>query len=350
MLDISLLTDAIINKKNIDAENIPRIDLNEKFLIKNINILIDDYNLIKENSKSVETLVGLLQDTSNKLEQKAKDFDFLLNIAKKSINVMSLEALFDSLLEIIIFETESHFAAFVLDNSDLHSGKTIHVKNTLGRSGVINHLFPAWEDIRELALKNMKTVFIHNTQEHPVFENLDLLPFSFICLPLYYGKEILGVLNLGHKEPDHYPDDILKNLEIISSLISVILKNRMVLSQYRLPPSAITEALFNTSWDCVFILDASCRILLANRHAGELLGKFGLEGMSFLSFLSNDIDRNNFLSLIEDLLKSNTVSDNVRYEIKNSKKGSKTLDMSISIIKKINKTIEAIVICGKSKI
>ncbi len=352
MIDIKLLTNSIIHKSNIDIENESRLTIEEKFLIKNINILIDDFKLTRENNKSIDTLVSLLQDTSNKLDQQISDYRFLRLTAQKGLTHINIKELFDSILDTITYETQAQHASIVLFNADCEGGHLKFVKNTIVSSKPVNQLFPMWEEVAEHALKEMKPLYIHNTQEHPVYEHLDMLPFSFMCFPLFYKKEVFGVLNIGHKDTDFFPDESVATIEIIADQISIILKNRYVLDQYSIPVCRLIEKILLAANELIFILDESCRVIYANRYAGEVFSRTGdgkITGRPFLSYFTLDKEKNDFLSRIENLISDENLFNSQGFQFNVGKDESRMIELSVSLIKGKGNNIENIIVCGREK-
>lgn len=348
-LDIKQISDALLKRQHIKLEDPSQADQDLNFFIKNFNLLIDDYNLIKDNNKSIETLLKLLQDTTNKLEKNINQFTFFQRIAQKGINDLSMNDLFESLMEIINDETEAQFSAFVLFDSITYEFTNIFTKNIFDNSRDINTLFPMWEEIIDQIKSENKIIFINNTSEHSLFENHDIPSFSIIALPLYYNEEIFGVLFIGHRKQDFFPDDIISILNIISKQISIIIKNRMVQNQYHISPSSLAETILSSMNECLFVLDTSMNIISINNSVISSIGEeyFRLIKNPFLSLIANDDERNTLRTMLIDLLDKNIEIQDFRCSFKRPDNTGNYYSLSASLIKDIKDENNAIVIIAR---
>jgi len=66
---------------------------------------------------------------------------------------------------------------------------------------------------------------------------------SFVSMPLWVGDKLVGVLNIGHQEPDVYKRIEISDYEIISSQISIILDKIILQKQLREHNILLKEAL-----------------------------------------------------------------------------------------------------------
>lgn len=346
MFDIANLTNAIIKKQHIDIPDNIHISQDLLFMINNLNMLIDDYNLLSDNNKSIETLIKLLQDTTNKLEQKVLEFSFLEQIASKGINDISQQDLFETLLEIINEETGAQLSAFILKHSTLRD-PIIFFKNIFNND-VIESILPQWNEIYTQVSKELKPFNIENPGT-TTFKITNPIFSSLICFPLQYRKKVFGALFIAHKGPGFFSDEQLTLMEVISKQISIILKNRLILDQFFLPPSTFAESIINTMTDLLFVLDSSLNIISVNNAVISAINRSSEEIIEtpFVDLLPNKKDRDTFKKNIEDLLHKNNNIEDFRCFLKMINENQKYFSLSASLVKDINNNINAIIILAR---
>jgi len=66
---------------------------------------------------------------------------------------------------------------------------------------------------------------------------------SFVSMPLWAGEKLVGVLNIGHQEPDVYKRVEISDFEIVSSQISIILEKILLQKQIKEQNRLLREAL-----------------------------------------------------------------------------------------------------------
>lgn len=66
---------------------------------------------------------------------------------------------------------------------------------------------------------------------------------SFVSMPLWFGEKLVGVLNIGHQEPDVYKKVEISDYEILSSQISIILEKILLQKQLKEQNRLLKDAL-----------------------------------------------------------------------------------------------------------
>lgn len=122
-----------------------------------------------------------------------------------------------------------HAHIYLLDES----GDNLVVAEGLGKAGEMlkaaGHSIPitAERSLVARAARHLEPVVVNNVFDNPDHLPNPLLPEtqSEVAVPLLVGDDLLGVLDVQHNELDHFNDDEIRTLQIISTQLAIALSN-----------------------------------------------------------------------------------------------------------------------------
>lgn len=125
-----------------------------------------------------------------------------------------------------------------------------------------------------------KAAFINETNKDERFKPRgDRSLGSLICQPLIVEKEVIGVLNVSHSDPNAFTNNTARLLYIIAGQAATAIRNAQLLTEAKRHGDVLREAeerltdLFEAANDAMFSVDAETgSILRANAQAHEYTG------------------------------------------------------------------------------
>jgi PAS domain S-box-containing protein len=104
-----------------------------------------------------------------------------------------------------------------------------------------------------------------------VFEDDTNAVRSALCLPLMQHGEVLAVITLVHPEPNHFNEQHLRLLNIVTNQVAVAIRNAQLFHRMQAQQRQL-EATLHAIPDLLLVVDDLGQILVANDAAAEFIG------------------------------------------------------------------------------
>jgi diguanylate cyclase (GGDEF)-like protein len=187
----------------------------------------DEFLKLKEKLKEAEEKI-------EKMRQKVGYLELIYDVMSKIDSSLDMDELLNSLARMLSGKLKvEKFAILIMDEN---KGELV-VRATYGLPSSIKGLtFAPTEGVTGLAFSTGEKIYIPDTRRdrrylHWKGEYLE--EGSFLSIPLKFGNEILGVLNLNKSQVAGFSDDEIELMEKISSQIAMAIKTSKLINQIR---------------------------------------------------------------------------------------------------------------------
>ena len=142
--------------------------------------------------------------------------------------------------------------------------------------------WPADKGILGLVVKNKQALYVDDIAKHPEYLSISNSDVgSEYCLPVIFGKQVYGLINIESCEMAAFDENQLVILQTITDHFSRTLRNAILFEQINREKEK-SAAILSQMNDGVVIMDNADRLIYANQTAVKLLPTFGKKGLHFV--------------------------------------------------------------------
>lgn len=163
---------------------------------------------------------------------------------------------------LILIEGNRQHWYYVLDTKD--GGLEITPANV---DDILKHGLAGW------VVRNRELALVKDTREDERWYQMDMVKDvrSVLCVPLIHRDELVGVFTLVHVTPDHFTQQHVHLMTIISNQAAIAIYNARLLDEVRSQQQRL-RSMLGAIRDALVILDEAGRIMLANPAVSPLFG------------------------------------------------------------------------------
>lgn len=221
----------------------------------------------------------VMRDTNELLEEKIEEIS-LIRLVTDATNdaIFAEDPLRFILLNVIRIIGAENGSIFLLDRASHQL--VLHAASGDQDNNPRDVRFELGEGIAGWVAQSGKAAIINEANKDARFKPSEGRQLgSLICQPLIVEKEVIGVLNVSHSDPNAFTNNTARLLYIIAGQAATAIRNAQLLSELKDHSAEISEAeqrltdLFEAAGDAMLSVDSANRaILRANARAHELTG------------------------------------------------------------------------------
>lgn len=203
---------------------------------------IDKKKLFSSINRDPTLMFKLLESMSQRIRRLDEEF---MKLKKKKSDILHLYCNLEDTCKFILEEARN---AVMADNGSImlldDKEKTLFIKSAFGTESKTKIKLGIGEGIAGDALKTGKAELVNNVTMDPRFRAGTANIKSLLCIPLRYGTNRLGVINMSNNAERLFTIDDLKLLSSLSIYASIAVQNAKDFSKLQ---SATDEILVNAS-------------------------------------------------------------------------------------------------------
>lgn len=177
-----------------------------------------------------EQVVQLTQDMQARLDARNRDLRITQNIARATTNVRDLEALLNSIVQLLVdnFSTIYHAQVFIIneegDSAILRASTGEAGRQLLARG---HRLAVGSVSVIGQVTEQGQVVLARDTGSSDVHRRNEFLPETRaeLAIPLRFDDRLLGALDVQSRQPDSFPPDQIEVLQILADQIAIAIGN-----------------------------------------------------------------------------------------------------------------------------
>jgi len=264
----------------------------ERLLIQvasQLAVALDNAMLFAQTQSYASDLEKRVTERTEQLAKEHRRTQTLLGIITELSTSLDMDLVLNRTLRVINDTLDAEQSLIMLVNPD---EATLFLRASLGytvpipKGGQVSSLKPN-EGLAGWAIVNRKPALVSDLWEDPRWirrEDMTSLHRSAIVVPLLIGEEVLGVLMLFHRQPNHFNEDQLELCMATAKQIAVALNNAQLFALIRDQAERLgntlraqdietrrSQAILEAVADGVLVTDANSRITLFNASAEQIL-------------------------------------------------------------------------------
>ena len=177
-----------------------------------------------------------LQETTITLQEKIIELSVINRISACLEHIHDLQSLCAKVVTIIAEETvaencsimlldDEQARLYLMAANDQMDKRYLLDSNAVGDKGKRLYSFSVGEGVAGTALKEGKTIYVHDTAASEFFTEVDssrIKVRSLLSIPLVVNEKAVGVINLSHPDINAFTDNDIRIMQMVASVMSTL--------------------------------------------------------------------------------------------------------------------------------
>ena len=256
----------------------------------------------------------------NNRQPSFEDLELLVEVSQL-LTLLDIDAVIQKVIELTRAAVSAQKASlFLHDGLEVDWGHifTARMLNSEESIRVVSRVLD--KGLAGWVVRNRKAALVYDTRTDErwhVFPEDEITVGSAMCVPFMSDGEVVAVLTLVHKEPNHFSETQLRVITIVTNQAAIALRNAQLFNRLETQQRQLSAVLQSVP-DLLFVMDEGGRLILMNSGAQSFLGIARVDeatGKQLISFIERDEIFTDIQQAMEEAARSDSpVSIDIRSE------------------------------------
>lgn len=198
-----------------------------------------------------------LQETTITLQEKIIELSVINRISACLEHIHDLQSLCAKVVTIIAEETvaencsimlldDEQARLYLMAANDQMDKRYLLDSNAVGDKGKRLYSFSVGEGVAGTALKEGKTIYVHDTAASEFFTEVDssrIKVRSLLAIPLVVNEKAIGVINLSHPAMNAFTDNDVRIMQMVANFTAAVINNALLHNELFLKNNSLEKTL-----------------------------------------------------------------------------------------------------------
>lgn len=198
-----------------------------------------------------------LQETTITLQEKIIELSVINRISACLEHIHDLQSLCAKVVTIIAEETvaencsimlldDEQARLYLMAANDQMDKRYLLDSNAVGDKGKRLYSFSVGEGVAGTALKEGKTIYVHDTAASEFFTEVDssrIKVRSLLAIPLVVNEKAIGGINLSHPDINAFTDNDVRIMQMVANFTAAVINNALLHNELFLKNNSLEKTL-----------------------------------------------------------------------------------------------------------